>query len=324
MTLQRLTQATMLAFSLGLAGAAGAQTTLKVGHASAADSPLGQSMQAFCAQVTKGSKGRYRCAGTGASQGAQAELADALQQGTLDVAHVSAAGLVGKVPEVGIVEVPFLFRDLAHARKALAGPLGKELIAKLQAHKIVGLAWTEQGFRHVSNSQRAVATPADFKGLKLRTQDSAPMQAGFKALGAEVVSLPFEQVYGALEKRTLDGQEHVIATMDSAKFFRVQKHVTLTNHAYVPSLLAVSAATWDKASPADRKLFAAAAAKAAKVHRAAAGREHRQHLAVMKRNGVKVVAKVSQPAFRQAVDSAYADFAKTYGAERLAAVQALK
>jgi tripartite ATP-independent transporter DctP family solute receptor len=274
--------------------------------------------------VAKATKGRYACAKGGASQGAEADMVDGLAKGSLDVAHVGAPALATKVPEVGIVEVPYLFRDIGHARRAMAGKLGAELNEKLAAHKVMGLAWTEHGFHHLSNSKRAVVAPADLSGLKVRTQDSAAIQAGFKALGAEAVGMPFPEVLGALEKGTLDGQEHLVAVMDEAKFFRAQKHVTLTNHAYVPALLAVSGALWDKLSPAERKAFAAAAAKASGVQRAAAGREHHRHLATMKKNGVKVVQKVNREAFRKAAQASWAELGKAYGAERMAAVQAIK
>ena len=97
------------------------------------------------------------------------------------------------------------FRDYAHARKTLDGSIGQEILAKFPAKGIIGLAWAENGFRHVSNSKRAVNNPHDLKRLKLRTMKNPVHMPAFRTVGAQPTPMAFPEVFGALQQGTVDG-----------------------------------------------------------------------------------------------------------------------
>lgn len=155
-------------------GAANAQQSIVVGHSLSPQSHYGLGAQAFIDKLTELSGGEFTGEQAPAGQlGGERDMIEGLQIGSLDVVITSTGPLGNFVPEVYVLDLPFLFRDYDHARKVLDGEIGQELLQKIGANNLVGLAWTENGFRHVTNSQRAVKTPEDLAGLKLRTMETA-------------------------------------------------------------------------------------------------------------------------------------------------------
>ena len=161
----------------------------------------------------------------------------AVRLGTVNLAFITGAPLPNFVPDIGVFNIPFLFRNLAHAHAVLDGPIGQSYLEKFREKGLVALAWGENGMRHITNSKHEIRSPEDLKGLKLRLPQSEVMLIGFKALGADVKPLAFPQLYGALQSGQFDGQENPIATIQSSKFNQVQKYLTLTGHVYDPAIL---------------------------------------------------------------------------------------
>ena len=134
---------------------AAAQTTIKLGYATTPTSHYGVGSNAFCEEVEKRTSGRYKCQQfPGAALGGEREMIEAVQLGTLDIVNTSTGPVGNFVPEVNIVDIPFLFRDYDHARRVMDGPIGDDLRAKFPAKGLIALAWTENGFRHMTNSKR--------------------------------------------------------------------------------------------------------------------------------------------------------------------------
>lgn len=152
--------------------------------------------------------------------------------GTIDMEMSGSNNFAGLSPVMNLLDVPFLFRDTAHAHKTLDGKVGDDLKASLEGKGLKVLAYWENGWRDVTNSRAPVKTPADLKGLKIRTNNSPMNIAAFKVFGANPIPMPFAEVYTGLETRTIDAQEHPINVVWSAKFFEVQKFLSLTHHAY--------------------------------------------------------------------------------------------
>ena len=143
----------------------------------------------------------------------------------------STAPLAGMVKEFGVFDLPFLFNSEKEADAVLDGPLGQDLLKKLEAKGLVGLVYWENGFRNMTNSKRPIARAEDLQGIKLRVMQNQIALGVFNTLGANAVPMPFSELFTALETRTVDGQENPITTIQSSKFYEVQPYLTITRHA---------------------------------------------------------------------------------------------
>ncbi|BDU52333.1 TRAP transporter substrate-binding protein [Limnohabitans sp. INBF002] len=319
------TKLTIAATALLAGMAVNAETILKIGYSNAINSHYGVGAVAFCEGVEKGTQGRYKCQQyPNNALGGEREMIEAVQIGTQDLANVSTGPLGNFVPEVKVVDIPFLFRDYDHARKVMDGPIGQDLLKKMTSKGVVGLAWTENGFRHMTNSKRAIYTPDDAKGLKMRTMENKVHMDGYKTFGILPTPMAWPEVFGALQQGTVDGQENPIPVILSGKLWQVQKHFSLTNHVYSPAALIISPAIWQKLSDTDKAVFVDAAKKASVIQRKKVNDDESNGITQMEKEGMQVVKKVDGDAFRKAVTPAYATFAKEFGADKIAAIQAIK
>ena len=317
--------AALAALAAAAMAPAAAQTVLKIGYATSKESHYGVGTAAFCDEVEKGTAGRYKCQQFPASAlGGEREMIEAVQLGTQDMVNTSTGPLGNFVPEVKIVDIPFLFRDYDHARKTMDGPIGQDLLKKMQAKGLVGLAWTENGFRHMTNNKRPINQASDAAGLKVRTMENKVHMEGYKTFGLLPTPMAWPEVYGALQQGTVDGQENPIPVILSAKLAQVQKHLSLTGHVYSPAALILSPAVWGKLSDADKKVFTDAAQKAATAQRKKVNDDEANGIAQLRKDGMQVIEKVDGDSFRKAVVPAYASFSKEFGADKIAAIQAVK
>lgn len=309
----------------GLTGAAMAQTVLKIGYATAASSHYGVGSTVFCDEVEKGTQGRYKCQQFPASAlGGEREMIEAVQLGTLDLVNTSTGPVGNFVPEVKIVDIPFLFRDYDHARRYLDSAAGQELLTKFPSKGLVALAWTENGFRHMTNNKRAIVKPADASGLKMRTMENKVHMDGYRAFGIQPTPMAFPEVFGALQQGTVDGQENPIPVILASKFSQVQKHLSLTGHVYSPGLLITSPRLMNKLSEADKKVFYEAAKKAATAQRKKVNEDEDNGIAQLEKDGMSVVRKVDGQAFRDALRDTYAAYSKEFGADNIRKIQQFK
>jgi len=309
----------------GLSGVSMAQTVLKLGYATAATSHYGVGSTVFCDEVEKGTQGRYKCQQFPASAlGGEREMIEAVQLGTLDLVNTSTGPVGNFVPEVKIVDIPFLFRDYDHARRYLDSPAGQELLTKFPAKGLVALAWTENGFRHMTNNKRPIVKPADAAGLKMRTMENKVHMDGYRAFGIQPTPMAFPEVFGALQQGTVDGQENPIPVILASKFAQVQKHLSLTGHVYSPGLLITSPRLMNKLSEADKKVFYEAAKKAAAAQRKKVNEDEDNGIAQLEKDGMSVVRKVDGQAFRDALREPYAAYSKEFGADNIRKIQQFK
>ncbi len=302
-----------------------AQTVLKIGHVLAKGSHYDMGAHAFCDEVDKGTGGRYKCQIFPASAlGGEREQIEAVQLGTQDFV-VTSTGPVGNfVPEIKIVDVPFLFRDYEHARKTLDGAIGQDMLAKFQSHGLVALAWSENGFRHMTNNKRPIVNASDASGLKMRTMENKVHMEGYRTFGILPTPMAFPEVFGALQQGVVDGQENPIPVILASKFSQVQKHLSLTGHVYSPALLITSPRVWNKLNDADKKVFAAAAKSSVAATRKKVNDDEANGIAQLEKDGMQVVRQVNGNTFREATKPAYANYAKEFGADKIAAIQAIK
>jgi tripartite ATP-independent transporter DctP family solute receptor len=217
------------------------------------------------------------------------------------------------VPDVGVFNIPFLFRDLPHAYAVLDGPIGASFNQRFAAKDLVMLAWGENGLRHITNARHPIASPEDIKGLKMRVPQSQVLVTAFQALGVETAPLPFPQLYEALRSGKFDGEENPIATIQAAKFDQVQKFLTLSGHAYDPAVFVMAPDVFDELSGDDKAHFVAAAKAGAAASRRFAAETAVAGIAALLKAGMTVQRDIDRAKFAAAMAGANAGFEKQFG-----------
>jgi tripartite ATP-independent transporter DctP family solute receptor len=314
-----------MSLAMGLVASAAAQTTMKISISVAQNSHQGVGIDTFAREVEKRTGGRYKVQTFySGSLGGERESIEAVQLGTQELAMSSTGPIPNFVPETKILDVPFLFRDKAHARAVLDGPIGQELLAKFEPKGFKALAWGENGFRHMTNSKRDVKAPEDLKGLKMRTMENPVHIAAYKGLGIVTTPMAFPEVFTALQQGTVDGQENPLSVIMAAKFDQVQKHLSLTGHVYSPCIFVMNKAAFDKLSAADKTAFVEAAREAAKANRARVDQDDASGVSELRAKGMTVIDNVDKTKFVAALGTVNAGFEKDFGKANLDRIRNVK
>ena len=317
----------LLAASLGVwaVEAQAQQRAYKFGYILSQDSQLGAGGTAFADEVAKRTGGKIKIEQQpNAVLGGEVDMLKGMQLGAVDMAFITGAPLPAIIPEVGVLNIPFIFRNVDHAHTVLDGPIGKAYLEKFKDKGLVALAWGENGQRHITNSKRPITQPFDLKGLKLRVPQSDVMLLGFKTLGADVASLPFPQLYGALQSGQFDGQENPIATIQSSKFAKVQKYLTVSAHVYDPAVILVSSDVWADFKDDEKAALMEAAKLAAKASRAYAAEAERKGIDTLRQQGMTVVEKIDRAQFVAALAAARPEYDKKFGATVIKQIEDVK
>lgn len=226
------------------------------------DHPQGLSLERFADIVGKKSGGKMRVRSfAGGTLGGDAAVISSLQGGTIEMTLVATSLLGSQIKEYAMLDFPYLFNDFREADAVLDGPIGKKLNDKLPEKGLVGLSYWDHGFRNMTNSRRPIARLEDFQGLKIRVLQLPLYVDMFTALGANAVPMPFPELYSGLESRAVDGQENTFSSIETAKFYEVQKFASTTRHVYQPLILLFSKKVWDQLSADEQKILLEAAAE---------------------------------------------------------------
>ncbi|KGE00905.1 TRAP transporter substrate-binding protein [Rhizobium sp. YS-1r] len=263
--------------------------TLKFAAANSKGHPQVTGMEKFAEIVKEKSGGKIEVKlFPGGVLGGDVQTVSALQGGVVEMLVLNAGILASNVKDFGAVDLPFLFNSGEEADKVMDGPFGKSLIDKLPPTGLVGLAYWELGFRNLTNNRHAVAKLEDIKGLKIRTlQSPIPIEL-FNSLGANAVPLPYTELYTALETGTVDGQENPFANILNAKFYEVQKYLTVTRHQYNPQIVLVSKKFWDGLNDEEKAVLQSAAVEARDFQRKVSREADAKALDEIKATGMQV------------------------------------
>lgn len=255
------------AFALAMASAlpvVGAQAQdARLGYVPVEEHPVGQAVNRFADLVEEKTEGRVEVSTyAGGVLGNEPQTQSMLSGGTLELMVGPTSNLVGAVPEFGIFDLPFFFADFDAVDAVMDGRVGDELFSRLEDEAgIVGLAYWDNGFRHMTNAVRPIETVEDIAGIKIRVIPNPLFIKTFEALGANPVPLPYPELYNALESGTVDAQETPVGLTYSDKFYEVTDYLTLTGHVYSPYVLLASKSWFDSLSEQDRELVLEAAAE---------------------------------------------------------------
>ncbi len=255
----------------------------------ASDTWRHRSLKALAADLERRTHGRYKVQIFPAGAlGGERELIASAQNGSLDLVLTSTGPVGLFVPDTLLTDIPFLFRDYEHARKVLDGPIGQDILARFQSKGLIGLAWGENGFRHLTNSKRPVSKPEDLRGLKIRTMENPVHITAFKVLGAQAAPMSFTDLYTALKVGTIDGQENPLPTILASGFGPLQKYLSLTGHVYNASPFLLSKKFWDGLTDDEKAMMKKAAKEAQEIQRKLNDKEDTESIALLKTKGMEI------------------------------------
>lgn len=267
------------------------ERNIKVGTSLTADHPQVTALNKFGELLAQRSGGKLKLkVYPGGTLGNDVSMTSAVQGGVQEMAIPEASTLVGNpaLKEFGLLNLPLLFKNSQEADKVIDGPFGKKLLDSMPATGLIGLGLWENGFRHVTNSRRPITKLEDFAGLKIRVLQNPLMLDLFTTLGANAVPMPFPEVYSGLESKAVDGQENPFATIESSKFYEVNKHAVMSGHVYSAWALIMSKKFWDKLSPVEQKIIREAATEATSYERTVMRAFDKKALEEVKAAGMQV------------------------------------
>jgi tripartite ATP-independent transporter DctP family solute receptor len=232
-----------------------AATIIRWGDVLSADHPSVQMITRVASRVKDATQGRVEIQAYPAGQlGSSKDQIEAVTLGTQQLVTEGAANFGQWVPSISVIEAPYVWRDAAHLTKVMSGPVGQDLNKQLIEKRGVRiLGTTYYGVRQLTTTKKAVRTAADMKEFKLRVPENEVFLAMARAWGAKPTPMTFGELYLALRQNVVDGQENPLPTIDSGKFFEVQKYLVLTGHILTPRLVVINDKFWQGLSAADQK-----------------------------------------------------------------------
>jgi len=287
-----------------------AQTELKLGHVGEPGSLIGAAADEFAKRANERLKGKYKVVTYGSSQlGGDKELLQKLKLGTVDFAEPSTV-MSSEADIFGVFEMPYLVKSREHMKKIEKAVFWSKMEPAVEKKGLKILAVWENGFRHITNNKHPINTPADLQGIKLRVPEGKWRVKMFQAYGANPSPMKYSEVFTALQTGVMDGQENPFAQIYSAKFYEVQKYLSLTGHVYSPAYLAVGLKKWNKL-PADvRKTLDSTAKEVQSWVYEKAAKDDGVLLEKMKASGTIKVNEADKDAFIKASKPVYDEFAK--------------
>jgi tripartite ATP-independent transporter DctP family solute receptor len=319
MRLPLLFLAGALAFVVALAHPAdirAAEFDLVEAHTTTPDHPYTLGMVRYAQLVRERSRGRINITVHHSRQlGDERQVVEGLQLGTIHLTVTSTGPLGGFVPAINVLDLPFLFRDGAHAHAVLDGEIGQGLLRKFTDVGITGLAFWENGFRHMTSAKKPIRAPEDLKNLKVRVMENKVHQAAFRQLGADATPMAWGEVFTSLQQGLLDAQENPIPIIATFKLHEVQKYLSLTGHVYSPAPLLLSRKVWDRLPPELQKVMRDTAMEVARVERSLVRSQEQKQLGELKAKGMVVIESPDKAAFREAMRPAFEQFEAQFGKE---------
>jgi len=189
--------------------------------------------------------------------GGEKEMIEQAQVGALQIARISVGAMGPVVDDLNVFNLPFVFRDEAHMRKVIDGPIGQELLERVSASpqsRLIVLGWMDAGTRNVYANKPA-AKPADLKGMKIRMMGNPLFVETMNAMGGNGVAMGFNELYSALQTGVVDGAENNPPTLLAQNHYQVSKIYSLTGHLIIPEIFVFSKRTWDSMSKEDQALL---------------------------------------------------------------------
>ena len=296
-----------------------AQTVLRAADVHPAGYPNVVAIENLGKKLDAATNGRYKVQMfPGGVLGSEKEMVEQTQVGAIQIARISL-GVVGPVvPDVNVFNMPFVFRDEAHMRKVIDGPIGDELLLRItnSPARLVALGWMDAGSRSLY-TKKAVRQMSDLKGQKIRMMGNPLFVDTMNAMGGNGISMGHNEVFGALQTGVIDGAENNPPTLFTSNQYTAGiKYYTLTNHLIIPEIFVMSKITWDKMAPADQALVKKFAREAQLEQRAMWDKSVAEYTGKLKAAGIEFIPIDNKPLYdatapvRVKYGAAYAELIK--------------
>jgi len=320
--------ATAVFFVLCVFGAttgASAKTTLRVGHILSENHPTHVALADMAVELERRSNGNLRMdVFANGVLGTHLEQMNQVRTGALAMSLVPGISpFQGLDARLGVEEIPFLFADRDAAYAALDGPFGAKVIEILKDKGLHTLAFWENGLRHFTNNVRPIRTVADMKGIRFRSDTSQMRLAMFKEMGADAIGMAFAELFTGLQQGVVDGQENPLAIIDSARFYEVQKYLSLSGHLWSGAVLIINPRVFARLSQDEQALLTELAGKYRNEVRIAISDADAKLTAAMRDKGMQV-NEVDRDDLRRAAAGVRAIYVRANGDELLNLIEASK
>jgi len=301
----------------------GKPVTLKAGYNTVKQYPHARAIERFVNRVAERTGENLQIQTFPSEQaGNERQMFDAVTLGTLDIAKVSTGVISAAVPEFGVFDLPYVFRDLNHMMATTKSKVGQDLTAKLEARNVKILFWMEQGTRSFYTASKPIRTPNDLKGMKIRTISAPVMVDTINALGATATPMGFGDLYLGLKSGIVDGAENAPDAIWYAKQHEVAKYFTMTNHFRTPVVVVMNKAKFDALSPEYKEIIATTARETQEWSGALYSQVSAALMASLKKGGMTVI-ETDEEAFRKAVEPVYVKHGQQFAAQ-LKAIREIK
>lgn len=246
-----------------------------------------------------------------AQLGSEREVLELLQIGSVAITKVSAATLSNFVPEYHLLGIPYLFRDKKHQFDVLEGPIGKSILEKGSKFWLRGLCYYDAGSRSFYTSKKAIRTPDDLKGLKIRVMNNQMAINMVNAMGGSATPLAYSELYTAIQQGVVDGAENNPPSLVSSNHYEISKYYTLDQHSSVPDVLLIGTKFWEKLSEEEKKWVQEAADESSQAQKVFWNDSVEESMRIVKEAGVEIIIP-DKSLFAEKSKSVLEDFIKKY------------
>jgi tripartite ATP-independent transporter DctP family solute receptor len=284
--------------------------TLQAGHSLPSDHPYELAFLEMAENVEERTNGQVIIETFPDSQiGAERELTEGLTLGTVDLVVSSTAPVTNFIPELGVLDLPFLFNDRDSAVEVLESDIGDGLLAGLEDQGILGLSWAENGFRHITNSVHPIESPEDLKGLSIRTQENEIHLAAFEELGASPSPMAWTEALTALQQGVVDGQENPAIVADQFNLYDAnQEFMSLTGHVYSVAIFMMSMDTYESLPTEYQEIILEEGQRIGAVQRELIIEMEQESLQNLRDQGMQLIEDVNITPFRDGISGVYESF----------------
>ena len=301
----------------------GKPITLKAGYNTVKQYPHGRAIERFVNRVAERTGENFQIQTFPSEQaGNERQMLDAVILGNLDICKTSTGVISTMVPEFGVFDLPYDFRDLNHMMATVKSKVGQDLAAKLEARNVKILFWMEQGTRSFYTTSKPIRTPNDLKGMKIRTIASPVMVDTINALGATATPMGFGDLYLGLKSGVVDGAENAPDAIWYSKQHEVAKYFSVTNHFRTPVVVVMNKAKFD-ALPAEYQEIVMSSARETQDWAGSLYSQVSDALMSSLRKAGMTIIEADEPAFRKAIEPVYAKHGDRFAAQ-LQAIREIK
>lgn len=269
----------------------------------------------FAALVEERTQGRIRIQVHAEGElGSETEVIRQMRYGGIDFARISIAQISDYIPEMNVLQLPYLYEDADHMWRVLDGEIGERFLGYPEQYDLIGLSWYDAGARNIYCSTKPVRALEDIQGMRIRVQEAEMMSEMMKALGAAPVQIPYDRVYEALERKQVDGAENNWSSYEAMQHYEVAKYYTVDEHIRIPEMQICAKHTWEQLSEEDRQIILECARESALYERMLWTEHERRARETAQQNHVEEITLPTEEKkkFQAAMEPIYEQYYENY------------